>query len=217
MLLLYALLCFNKTQIQNHRLVSDCRLKNYRVHPQFLNDVVTTVSGKFQVGGSWHKDTRFYNGFSRDQRTVQESGRGFVRIGLTFVEWDPTLNTDTSRPPVTMIISSIDLRDTGFKLKEVIPPTLEGAGRGGLCTWAEGLRSLRVSDFFPPVDDDTDFRSWCERIIPFFVFKRGTSLVLGPPMHIYDTKKARGKEGIRCRCYERQRSEAEEIGLTHTR
>ena len=48
--------------------------------------------------------------------------------GLTFQEWTP--DVDTSRPPVVMLINSSELRAAGFKLKEVLPPTLETAARG---------------------------------------------------------------------------------------
>ena len=64
--------------------------------------------------------------------------------GLTFQEW--TQDVDTSRPPMTMIMYSIELRDTGFKLKEVFPPGLEPDVRGGLHTRGEGRRSLEVMD-----------------------------------------------------------------------
>ena len=46
-----------------------------------------------------------------------------IESGLTFQEW--TQDVDTSRTPVTMIINSSELRTAGFKLKEVIPPSLE--------------------------------------------------------------------------------------------
>ena len=45
--------------------------------------------------------------------------------GLTFQEWTP--DVDTSRPPVAMLINSSELRAAGFKLKEVIRPSLEAA------------------------------------------------------------------------------------------
>ena len=57
--------------------------------------------------------------------------------GLTFQEWTP--DVDTSRSPVSMLINSSDLRAAGFKLKEVIPPALEAAERGGLWTRGVGL------------------------------------------------------------------------------
>jgi hypothetical protein len=60
--------------------------------------------------------------------------------GLTFQEWTP--DVDTSRSPVPILINSNQLRATGFKLKEVLPPTIEGDARGGLRTRGAGLRSL---------------------------------------------------------------------------
>ena len=60
--------------------------------------------------------------------------------GLTFQEWTP--DVDTSRSPVAMVINSSELRATGFKLKEVLPPTLETDARGGMHTRGSGLRSL---------------------------------------------------------------------------
>ena len=53
---------------------------------------------------------------------------------LTFQEWDPTQNVDMSGPPVSMIISSSELRTKGFKFKEVLPPGLEGTTCGDLLT-----------------------------------------------------------------------------------
>ena len=47
--------------------------------------------------------------------------------GLTFQEWRP--DVDTSRSPAAMLINSSELRAAGFKLKEVLPPSLEAAVR----------------------------------------------------------------------------------------
>ena len=83
--------------------------------------------------------------------------------GLTFQEWTP--DVETSRPPVAMLINSSELRAAGFKLKEVLPPALETAARGGMCTRGAGLRSLEGMGprrFVLSVDDDTEFRSRCE-------------------------------------------------------
>ena len=83
--------------------------------------------------------------------------------GLTFQEWTP--DVDKSRPPVVMLINSSELRAAGFKLKEVLPPTLEEASRGGMRTRGAGLRSLEgmgPKRFVLSVDDDTEFRSRCE-------------------------------------------------------
>jgi hypothetical protein len=57
------------------------------------------------------------------------------------------------------------LRAAGFKVKEVLPATLEADARGGLWTQGAGLRSLEDMDprrFVLSVDDDTEFRSRCE-------------------------------------------------------
>ena len=80
-------------------------------------------------------------------------------LGLTFLEWTP--DVDTSRPPVAMLINSSELRDTGFKLKEVF----EADARGGMRTRGAGLRSLEgmgTKRFVLSVDDDTELRSRCE-------------------------------------------------------
>jgi hypothetical protein len=64
---------------------------------------------------------------------------------------------------------SIELCAAGFKLKEVIPPALEESAR--VHTRGAGPRSLECigpKRFVLSVDDDTDFRSRCEWIIPFF-------------------------------------------------
>ncbi len=83
--------------------------------------------------------------------------------GITFQEWTP--DVDTSRPPVSMLINSSELRATGFKVKEVLSAELETAGRGGIRTRGARLRSLEgmgPKRFVLSVDDDTEFRSRCE-------------------------------------------------------
>ena len=77
--------------------------------------------------------------------------------GLTFQEW--TQDVDTSRPPVTMIINSSELRASGFKLMEVLPPSPEATTRPGFHTRGAGLRSLEgmgPQRFVVSVDDDTE-------------------------------------------------------------
>ncbi len=62
--------------------------------------------------------TRFYN---KDSALVIKRWLNRVEedeSGLTFQEWTP--DVDTSRTPVPMLINSIELRATGFKLKEVL-------------------------------------------------------------------------------------------------
>ena len=83
--------------------------------------------------------------------------------GIKFQDWTP--DVDTSRTSVSMLMNSNELRAVGFKLKEVIPPALEPAARGGLRTQGAGLRSLEgmgPKRFVLSVDDDTEFRSRCE-------------------------------------------------------
>jgi hypothetical protein len=64
-----------------------------------------------------------------------------------------------------MLMNTSELRAAGYKLKEVLPPALEPAARGGLRTRGAGLRSLEdmgTKKFVLSVDDDTEFRSRCE-------------------------------------------------------
>ena len=128
----------------------------------------TSCEKKFELGPRrWedYKGTRFYNG---DQALVIK--RWLNRVdedasGLTFEEWDPASEADTSQEPVAMIINSSELRAAGFKLKEVLPPQLESAARGGMRTRGAGLRRLQgmgPQRFLLHVDDDTEFRSRCE-------------------------------------------------------
>ena len=66
---------------------------------------------------------------------------------------------------MVMLINSSDLRAAGFKLKEVLSPTLEASARGDMRTRGSGLRSLEgmgPKRFVLSVDDDTEFRSRCE-------------------------------------------------------
>ena len=51
--------------------------------------------------------------------------------GLTFEEWDPTVDVDDMQHAAAMIINSSELCGAGFYLKEVLPPELEEAARGG--------------------------------------------------------------------------------------
>ena len=60
---------------------------------------------------------------------------------LTFEEWDPTENVDSSQIPVAMIINSIELRAAGFTLQEVFSPELEAAARSR-STRCAGIRQL---------------------------------------------------------------------------
>ncbi len=60
--------------------------------------------------------------------------------GLTFEEWDPSADTDTSQDPVTMIVNSSELRAAGFDLREVLPLQLEAAARGTRRTRGAALK-----------------------------------------------------------------------------
>jgi hypothetical protein len=50
--------------------------------------------------------------------------------GLTFEEGDPSVDTDDSQTPVSMIVNSRQLRSTDFELREVIPLQLEAVSLG---------------------------------------------------------------------------------------
>jgi hypothetical protein len=41
--------------------------------------------------------------------------------GLTFEEWDPSVDSNTSQAPVAMIVNSSELGAAGVNLREVIP------------------------------------------------------------------------------------------------
>ena len=85
--------------------------------------------------------------------------------GLTFVEWNPTQDADTSQPQVAMLINSSELLAPGFTLRELIPPALEAAARGGRRMYGPGLRQLQgmgPKRFVLSTDNDNEFRSRCE-------------------------------------------------------
>jgi len=84
--------------------------------------------------------------------------------GLTFEEWDPTENVDSSQMLVAMIIISSELRAAGFTLREVFPPELEAAARRRSTRGAgiSQLGGIGPKRFISSVDDDTEFRSRCE-------------------------------------------------------
>ena len=69
-----------------------------------------------------YKGTRFYDGertlvVKRWLNCVDEDA-----LGLTFEEWEPTENVDSSQMPVAMIFNSSELRAAGFTLRKVFPP-----------------------------------------------------------------------------------------------
>jgi len=112
-----------------------------------------------------YKGTRFYNGqealvVERWLNRVEEDASG-----LTFEEWNPTQDAYASQPPVDMLINSLELRAAGFTPREVIPPALEAAARGGRRRYGAGLRQLQGMGprrFVLSVDNDNEFRSRCE-------------------------------------------------------
>ena len=82
--------------------------------------------------------------------------------GLTFEEWDPSADTDTSQAPVEMIVNSSELCATDFDLREVIPLQLETTARGGQCTHGAVLITWRTVYTRCGPHNDNEFRSRCE-------------------------------------------------------
>jgi hypothetical protein len=85
--------------------------------------------------------------------------------GLTFEEWDPSGDTDTSEAPVVMIVNSSELCTTGFNLREVILLQLEVAARGGQRTRGTALKEIHgmcTRRYVLSVDNDNEFRSRCD-------------------------------------------------------
>jgi len=105
-----------------------------------------------------YKGTRLYNG---QQGLVVERWLNRVEedaSGLTFEEWNPTQDADALQPPVAMLINSSELRAAGFTLREVIPPALEAAVRGGRRMYGAGLRQFQgigPKRFVLSADNDT--------------------------------------------------------------
>ena len=116
-----------------------------------------------------YRDTRFYN---KDGVLVIKWWLNRVEedeSGITFQEWTP--DVETSRTPVDILMNSIELRVVGFKLKEVMSPTLEEVARSGMRTQGADVRSFEgmgPKRFVLWVDEDTEFRSRCEWIVAFF-------------------------------------------------
>jgi hypothetical protein len=85
--------------------------------------------------------------------------------GLTFEEWDPSADTDSSEDPMTMIVNSSDLCVPGFDLREVIPLQLEVVSRGDRNTCGAVLKQIHgmgTRRYVLSVDNDNEFRSRCE-------------------------------------------------------
>ncbi len=62
--------------------------------------------------------------------------------GLTFEEWDPSVDTDASKAPVSMIVNSSELCSAGFNLREVMSVQLETSVCGGRCTSGSALKQI---------------------------------------------------------------------------
>jgi hypothetical protein len=85
--------------------------------------------------------------------------------GLTFEEWDPSVDTHVSEDPVSMIVNSSELCAAGFDLREVIPLQLEEEARGGQRTHGVVLKQIHgmgTRRYILSVDNDNEFRSRCE-------------------------------------------------------
>jgi len=85
-------------------------------------------------------------------------------LGLTFDEWDPTENVDSSQMPVAMMTNSSVLRAAVFTLREVFPPEFEAAARRRSTRSARirQLEGIGPKRFILSVDDDSEFTSRCE-------------------------------------------------------
>jgi hypothetical protein len=83
---------------------------------------------------------------------------------LTFEELDPSVDTDVSQAPVTMIVNSSELCVVDFDLREVIPLQLESAARGDRRTCGADLNQIHLGTrrYVLSVDNDNGFRSRCE-------------------------------------------------------
>ena len=67
--------------------------------------------------------------------------------GLTFLEWNPSVDTDASQTPEAMIVNSSELTimlTTDFDLREVIPLQLETETRGDQRTCDDTLKQIQV-------------------------------------------------------------------------
>ena len=71
-----------------------------------------------------YKGRRFYNGDCDLVVDVWIHRVDEDVSGLTFEEWDPSVDTDSFQAPVAMIINSSELLAAGFDFREVIPLAL---------------------------------------------------------------------------------------------
>jgi hypothetical protein len=116
-----------------------------------------------------HKGVRFGNGDCALVVDVWLHRVDEDDSGLTFEEWDPSADTDTSEAPVAMIVNSSEMRAAGFDLRvtlsEVIPLQLEAVARGPRRTRGATLKQIHgmgTKRYVLSVDNDKEFRSRCE-------------------------------------------------------
>ena len=82
--------------------------------------------------------------------------------GLTFEEWDPSVDTDSSQDPLVMIVNSSEFRVAGFDLREVIPLQLEAVTREDRRMRGATLKEIHrmgTRRYVLSVDNDNEFRS----------------------------------------------------------
>jgi hypothetical protein len=131
---------------------------------------MTCVEKKFELQGrkcKWeeYKGTRYSDG---DSVLVVELWLHRVAddvSGLTFQEWDPSVGTDDTSTPVSMLVNSSELRAADFPLAEVRPLHLDAVARRDRRARGEEVRKLQGvgnSTFVLSVENDYDFRSRCE-------------------------------------------------------
>ncbi len=131
---------------------------------------MTSVERKFEFQGlqcKWeeYKGTRYSDG---DSALVVELWLHRVvddLSGLTFQEWDPSVGTDDTSAPVTILVNSSELRTTDFPLEEVRSLQLDTVSRGGRRTRGASVRTIQGvgnRTFVLSVQNDNDFRSRCE-------------------------------------------------------
>jgi hypothetical protein len=102
--------------------------------------------------------------------------------GLTFEEWDPSTDTDSSQASVTMIVNSSELSSTDFDLREVIPLQLESVTCGNRRTGGPTLKQIHVMGtrrYVLSVDHDNELRSRKK-------LKKTLRVVRRPPILIKD-------------------------------
>ncbi len=100
---------------------------------------MTCVEKKFELQGrkcKWeeYKGTRYSDGDSTLVVQVWLHRVADDLSGLTFQEWDPSVGTDDTSTPVSMLVNSSELRTTDFPLTEVRPLHLDVVGRGDRLT-----------------------------------------------------------------------------------